>query len=62
MRIGDYVKFNNNEGDLEETLWEIVGFEERGGRAFVLIKHPTVGGRYSFPKDEVVEVICNKEE
>ena len=58
MKIGDYVKFNNNEGDLEETLWEIVGFEERGGRAFVLIKHPTIGGRYSFPKDEVVEVIC----
>ena len=57
MEIGDYVKFNNNEGDLEETLWEIVGFEERGGRAFVLIKHPTIGGRYSFPKDEVGEVI-----
>ena len=57
MRIGDYVKFNNNEGDLEETLWEIVGFEERGGHVFVLIKHPTIGGRYSFPKNDVVEVL-----
>ena len=58
MQVGDYVKFNNNEGDLEETLWLVVGFEERGGLDFVLIKHPTIGGRYSFPKDDVVEVIC----
>ena len=58
MQVGDYVKFNNNEGDLEETLWLVVGFEERCGRAFVFIKHPTIGGRYSFPKDEVVGVIC----
>jgi hypothetical protein len=57
MQVGDYVKFNNNEGDLEETLWEVVGFEERGGCVFVLIKHPTIGGRYSFPKNDVVEVI-----
>ena len=46
MRVGDYVKFNNNEGDLDETLWKVVGFEERGGRSFFLINHPTVVGIY----------------
>ena len=60
MQVGDYVKFNNNEGDLEETLWEVVGFEERGGFTFVKIKHPhpDVGGVFSFLKEDVVEVIC----
>ena len=58
MKIGDYVKFSNNEGEIEETLWEVVGFEQRGKKIFVLIKHPTVGGRFSFPKDQVVEVLC----
>ena len=57
MQIGDYVRFNNNEGDLEETLWEVVGFEERGGHTFVRIRHPEVGGIFSFLKQDVVEVI-----
>jgi len=60
MEIGDYVRFNNNEGDLEETLWEVVGFEVRGGFDFVKIKHPDsdVGGVFSFLKEDVVEVVC----
>ena len=58
MKIGDYVRFSRLGDEIVEDLWEVIGFEERGGRAFVLIKHPTIGGRYSFPKDEVVEIIC----
>ena len=57
MKIGDYVRFSRLGDEIVEDLWEVIGFEERGGRTFVLIKHPTIGGRYSFPKDEVVEVI-----
>ena len=58
MKIGDYVRFSRLGDEIVEDLWEVIGFEERCGGVFVLIKHPTIGGRYSFPKDEVVEVIC----
>ena len=58
MKIGDYVRFNNNEGELEETLWEVVGFSTGGGFDWVNIKHPTIGGVFTFLKDDVVEVIC----
>ena len=55
MKIGDYVRFNNNEGELEETLWEVVGFEVRGGQDFVRVKHPEVGGVFSFHAKHIVE-------
>ena len=55
MKIGDYVRFRNNEDEIDETLWEVVGFEVRGGFEFVRIKHPEVGGTFSFLKADVVE-------
>jgi hypothetical protein len=55
MQIGDLVKVRDNYGDIGETLWEVVGFEVRGGFEFVRIKHPEVGGIFSFLKADVVE-------
>ena len=55
MQIGDLVKVRDNYGEVDETLWEIVGFEVRGGFDFVRVKHPEVGGIFSFFKKNVVE-------
>ena len=55
MRVGDLVKFRNNDDEIDDTLWEVVGFEVRGGFDFVRVKHPEVGGIFSFFKKNVVE-------
>ena len=58
MKIGDLVRFRNNNDEVGETLWEIVGFSTGGGFDFVRIKHPDIGGVFSFSKEDVVEVVC----
>jgi len=55
MQIGDYVRFRNNEDEIDETLWEVVGFEVRGGFDWIRIKHPEIGGIFTFLKANVVE-------
>ena len=55
MQIGDLVKVRDNYGDIGETLWEVVGFEVRGGQDFVRVKHPEVGGVFSFHAKHIVE-------
>ena len=58
MQVGDYVRFRNNDDEIDETLWEVVGFFTGGGFEFVRIKHPDIGGVFSFFKENVVEVVC----
>ena len=55
MNIGDLVRFRNNEDEIGETLWEIVGFFTGNGFDWVRIKHPTIGGIFTFLKDDIVE-------
>jgi hypothetical protein len=55
MQVGDLVKVRDNYGDIGETLWEVVGFEVRGGQDFVRVKHPEVGGIFSFHAKHIVE-------
>ena len=58
MKIGDYVRFRNNEDEIDETLWEIVGFFTGNSFDWVRIKHPTIGGIFTFLKDDIVEDEC----
>lgn len=58
MKIGNKVKLKNVNGTVDENMWEIIGFYEACGRDFVKLRHPTIGGTFSFPKNIVLEVVC----
>ena len=58
MKIGDKVKLKNNDGSTDQKLWKVLDFYKVCGVDFVKLKHPTIGGIFSFPKNIVVEVIC----
>ena len=55
IKIGDLIKLRNNDEEIDETLWEVLGFETKGGVDFITLMHPEVGGTFSFRKDSVVE-------
>ena len=58
MQIGNKVKLKSVNGTVDENLWEIIDFYEVCGRDFVKLKHPTIGGTFSFPKSTILEVVC----
>jgi hypothetical protein len=58
MKTGNIVKLKKADGDIDETLWEIVGFKDVLGVTFVLLKHPELGGTFSFHKQSIVEIVC----
>ncbi len=58
MCVGDLVKVHNKNFDDEvrDVLWEIIDFETRAGQEFVILKHPDIGGLFSFHKEIVLEI------
>lgn len=63
MKIGDKIKFKAfceytwQKTEVDDTVWEIVGFEEKDTFEFVKVVHPNVGGVFSFYKEDVAEVL-----
>lgn len=58
MKIGDRVRLRYNDVSTDQKFWEVIGFYKACGESFIKLKHPTIVGTFSFPKNIVVEVLC----
>ena len=56
MQVGDKIRFRTVKGDIAPTIYELIDFNEES----VTVKHPEVGGLFTFSKNWVAETLQSK--